>query len=90
MNRLSAFPALLLGLMAVALSGCGGGNALDVVSGWQSGVCGLIYAIVIVWAFVQIANSRADTGSKILWALVVFFFPFVGLIAWYFMGPGRR
>ena len=89
MNRLRAFPALFLGLATLALTGCGT-NALDVVSGWQSGVCGLIYAIVVIWAFVQIANSTASTSRKVVWGLVVFFFPLVGLIAWYFFGPRGR
>ena len=85
MPLLRTLPALLLG--ALVLTGCAGGNALDVINGWRSGVCGLIYAVVIIWAFVRLANSSADTGSKLLWGALVFFFPFGGLLIWWFAGP---
>ena len=90
MTRSRALPVLFVALAAVALVGCGGANALDVMSGWRGGVCSLLHLIAVVWAFVQIANSTADTGSKVLWGLFVFFFPLVGLIAWYFFGPRSR
>lgn len=85
---LSSLPVLLAGLAAVVLSGCGG-TALSLVDGGPLGFCGLLHLIAVVWAFVQIANSRADQGSKVLWGLAVFFFPVIGLIAWYFAGPKR-
>ena len=82
-----ALPLVLAGLAAVVLAGCGD-TALGVLGDARySGVCGLLHLIAVVWAFVQIANSRADQGSKVLWGLAVFFFPVVGLIAWYFAGP---
>lgn len=86
MTRFRSLPLLALGLFAVALVGCGGENALDVAFGW-SGICGLLHLVAIIYAFVQIANSSADTGSKVLWGLAVFFFPVVGLVLWYFFGP---
>ena len=87
MTRFRALPLLVFGLLALALTGCGGYNAFDAIAGWQSGLCGLLYAISVIYAFVQIINSRRDTGTKVLWGLVVFFFPFFGLIAWYIWGP---
>ncbi len=42
--------------------------------------------MLVVVAFVKIANSSADTGGKLLWAAAVFFFPVVGLIAWWIWG----
>ena len=89
MTSLRSLPLLGLGLFAVVLAGCGDGNALGVATGW-SGICGLLHLVAIVWAFVQIANSSADTGSKILLALAFFFFPVVGLVLWYFFGPRSR
>lgn len=90
MTRSRALPALFLGLAAVFLAGCGGYNATDVVFGWRGGICGLLHLIAVVWAFVQIANSHRDTGTKVIWALVVFFAPVFGLLAWYFFGPRDR
>jgi hypothetical protein len=37
---------------------------------------------------VQIFGSNADTGKKILWVVIVALFPLVGLIIWFFIGPG--
>ena len=90
MTRFRALPLLVFGLLAFGLSGCVGYNAFDAISGWQSGICGLLYAIAVVYAFVQIANSRRDTGTKVLWAIIVFVAPVFGLILWYFMGPRDR
>ncbi|MEL6615569.1 MAG: PLD nuclease N-terminal domain-containing protein [Bacteroidota bacterium] len=88
MIRFRALPVLFLGLAAVVLTGCGG-TAIDVLN-WRGGVCSLLHLIAVVYAFVQIANSRADSGSKLLWGLLVFFFPVGGLLIWYFFGPRDR
>jgi len=37
---------------------------------------------------VQIFGSSADIIKKIIWLLVVLLFPLVGLIVWFFIGPG--
>ncbi|WP_412069784.1 PLD nuclease N-terminal domain-containing protein [Rubrivirga sp. IMCC43871] len=87
MTRFRLLPALALGALVVAISGCGGDNALSLVSGGWPGVCGLIHVVFVVLAFVKLANSSADTGSKILWGAVIFFFPVIGLIAWWLWGP---
>ncbi len=87
MSRLHLLPALLLTALAVTLSGCVGGNVGDLLGSAGGGVCGLLILIADIWAFVKIANSAADTGSKLLWAALVFFFPVGGLLIWYFFGP---
>lgn len=88
MTRLRLLPALALGAVLLVLAGCGtGGNVGDLVMSGPGGLCGLLILIADIWAFVQIANSRADSGAKILWAALVFFFPLGGLLLWYFFGP---
>jgi hypothetical protein len=52
------------------------------------GIFGLIHLVAWVYALVQILGSSAKVGEKILWALVVGLLPLVGLIVWFFMGPG--
>jgi hypothetical protein len=54
----------------------------------ELGFFALIHLALVVYALVQIFGSRADTGSKILWVLVVGLFPLLGLIIWFFAGPG--
>lgn len=88
MDRLRTLPVLALGALALLLAGCNtGDNALDLLFGGYGGVCWLIHVVFVVVAFVKIANSSADTGGKLLWAAAVFFFPVVGLIAWWIWGP---
>lgn len=48
----------------------------------------LLHLGVWIYALLQIWNSSADQTSKIIWILVVGFLPLIGLIAWFFMGPG--
>ncbi len=87
MTPLRSLPAFVLGALALTLTGCADGNFGNMLFSGPGGLCGLVILIVDVWAFVQIANSAADTGSKLLWAALVFFFPVGGLILWYFFGP---
>ena len=86
--NLGVLTALLVGVL-VALGGCAGGNFGELVTGRNLGCCGLIIVILDVYAFIQIAGSRAEGLNKVLWALLVFFFPFGGFLLWYFFGPKR-
>ena len=52
------------------------------------GFFALIHLAIVVYALIQIFGSSADTGNKILWVVIVGLFPVVGLIIWFFMGPG--
>jgi len=52
------------------------------------GIWGIIHLVVVVYAALQIINSSADTVKKILWIVIVAVFPLVGLIVWFFIGPG--
>ena len=52
----------------------------------------LIYLIVLVLdiiALVKLLQSGADTGSKILWAILIILLPVVGMVLYFLMGPGR-
>jgi hypothetical protein len=46
--------------------------------------------VLDVIALVSLLKSGADTGTKILWALLIIFLPVLGMILYFFMGPGRR
>jgi hypothetical protein len=50
-----------------------------------------IFAILIlladIYAILQIVQSSASMGSKVIWVLVVLLLPVIGLVAWYFAGP---
>ena len=51
------------------------------------GIFGLIVLIADVWAIVNIFQSSADTGNKVLWTVIVIILPVLGFILWYFLGP---
>jgi hypothetical protein len=51
---------------------------------------GVLVFVLDIIAIVSILKSSADTGSKILWMLLVILLPFLGMILYFAMGPGRR
>lgn len=55
--------------------------------GTRGGLYGLIVLIADVWALVNIFQSRADSGRKVLWTVLVILLPVLGFILWFFLGP---
>ena len=51
------------------------------------GLFGLIILILDVYAIVKTLGSRAGTGSKVLWIVVILILPLLGLILWALFGP---
>jgi hypothetical protein len=51
------------------------------------GIIGLIILALDIWAIINVIQSGASTGSKILWVLLILVLPVVGLIIWFFAGP---
>ena len=50
---------------------------------------GLIVLVLDIVALVKLLQSSADTGAKILWALLIILLPVVGMVLYFLMGPGR-
>jgi len=51
------------------------------------GLWGLIVLVADIWAIVNIFQSAADTGRKVIWTVLVILLPVLGFILWYFLGP---
>lgn len=51
---------------------------------------GLLVLILDIFAVIKIIQSSASGTEKILWILGVLFFPVVGMIVWFFAGPGGK
>lgn len=51
------------------------------------GLFGLIILILDVYAIVKTLGSRASTGSKVLWIVIILILPLLGLILWALFGP---
>jgi hypothetical protein len=52
-----------------------------------SGLFGLIILIADIWAIVNVFQSGASTGKKVLWIVLILILPVIGLILWFFAGP---
>jgi hypothetical protein len=85
-SRLRAFPALALALVATALSGCGPDNLVRGFRNPFAGPCTLIIVVLDVLAIVEVWKSGRSDRDKLLWTVAIVIFPFVGLLAYYFVG----
>lgn len=52
-----------------------------------SGFFGLLLLICVIYAIVKTVQSKAGTGAKVIWILVLLFLPFLGFILWLIFGP---
>jgi hypothetical protein len=50
---------------------------------------GILHLIIFIWAIVDILQSGKSAGEKILWILVVFLLPILGLILYILLGRGK-
>jgi hypothetical protein len=48
---------------------------------------GLLVLVADVWAIVNILQSAAEAGKKVLWTVIVIVLPVLGFILWLFLGP---
>jgi len=55
-----------------------------------SGIGGLILLIANIYAIVMVIQSREKTGMKVLWVVLILILPLIGLVAWFFAGPGKK
>jgi len=51
------------------------------------GLWSLVVLVADIWAIVNILQSGADTGKKVLWTVLVIVLPVLGFILWFFLGP---
>ncbi len=52
-----------------------------------SSVFGVLILIADIWAIVNVFQSSASTGKKVLWIVLILLLPVVGLILWLLLGP---
>jgi hypothetical protein len=51
------------------------------------GFFGLLLLICIIYAIIKTVQSRASTGTKVIWVVVLLVLPFLGFILWLIFGP---
>ncbi|MHA7879987.1 MAG: PLDc N-terminal domain-containing protein [Saccharospirillum sp.] len=54
-----------------------------------SGFFGLILLICVIYGILKTVQSRAGTGAKVLWIVVMLLLPLLGFILWLLFGPKR-
>ena len=54
------------------------------------GIGGVIVLILDIWALINILQSGASNGEKLLWILLIILLPLIGFIIWLLAGPGGR
>jgi sterol desaturase/sphingolipid hydroxylase (fatty acid hydroxylase superfamily) len=55
------------------------------------GLIGLLCLVLWIWALVDIINSRfREDTTKLVWALIVIFIPFIGTILYYIIGREQK
>ena len=54
---------------------------------YYGGIFGLAVLALDVWAIINILQSGAPTGTKVLWVVLVLLLPLLGLIIWALLGP---
>lgn len=52
-------------------------------------IFGLIILIADIWAIINVLQSGATTGMKVLWVVLIIVLPVIGLIVWFLMGPKK-
>lgn len=53
----------------------------------MNGLWGLLVLAADIWAILNISQSAATNGKKLLWILLVLLLPVLGVIIWFFAGP---
>ena len=46
--------------------------------------------VLDVWAIISVVQSRASTGAKVIWVVLILLLPLLGLIIWFLAGPKGR
>lgn len=89
MQKNGLFVALTLFTSTVLLAGCGPNLIERVGNFWALSCCGVIIVVLDILALLELAGSTRSTGDKMLWALLIVFFPVLGCVLYYFIGRKR-
>ena len=52
-----------------------------------NGLWGVLVLAADIWAIINIFQSSASNGNKVLWTVLVLLLPVIGLILWFLLGP---
>jgi succinate dehydrogenase/fumarate reductase cytochrome b subunit len=52
-----------------------------------TGFFGFVVLVLDLWAIVSTLGSRASTGGKVLWVVLILVLPVLGFVIWLVAGP---
>lgn len=84
-SRIPSFALLLSILTLPFLTACGSGRRAN----GSLSIVGVFYLILAAAAFLSLIKQDWSIGKKIIWGLIIWFFPFGGSII-YFLFSGRK
>ena len=84
-NRLPSLAFLLSIVSSTLLTACGSGRRAD----GSLTIFGVLYVLFAIFAFLSLIKQDWSVGKKIIWGLIIWFFPFGGSII-YFLFSGRN
>jgi len=92
MSSDSRSPALLrlaavLTPLALLLTGCGGPDLIDRMSRPRWGFCGTLIIVLDIVALIDLLGDETrETTGKVIWTLLIVFFPVGGVILYFLFG----
>ncbi len=89
MRKTNFAAALALVGSTLLLAGCGPNLIERIGNFWALSCCGVVIVVLDILALLELAGSSRSTGDKVLWALLIVFFPLLGCILYYFVGRRR-
>ena len=78
---------VLLTPLALLLTGCGGPDLIDRMSRPRWGFCGTLVIVLDIVALIDLlGDEMRETTSKVIWTLLIVFFPVGGVILYFLLG----
>lgn len=77
---------VVLAPLTVVLAGCTGPDLIDRLSQQQWGFCGTIIVVLDIVALVDLLGGDYGTTGKVLWSLLIVFFPVGGVVLYFLLG----
>ncbi|CCG84534.1 protein of unknown function [Taphrina deformans PYCC 5710] len=88
MDKIVLMTAMIAAVAAAPVEAQGHGNVVRYGTG--GGILGFLVLLVDVYIFLELFKSSRPIERKILWALLVFFFPVIGFLAYFLLADRQK
>jgi hypothetical protein len=81
------FLLALLAPFSLLLTGCGGPDLIERMAQPRWGICGTLIIVLDIVALIDLLGDEGrDTTGKVIWTLLIVFFPVGGVILYFLLG----